>query len=93
MQGDLEKSIRAYELGLTVIENCLIDMKATNSHELGFMYAISLDWKAAYRQFASLAGDSVWLKPFHYFMATGKCKQKIITINIFKKPVKNFVRV
>lgn len=41
-------------------------------HELGFMYAIQADWMAASRTFATVAGDNLWMRPYHYFMATGK---------------------
>jgi len=36
------------------------------------MYAIKLDWMAAYKKFASVA--EVWMRQYHYFMATGKNK-------------------
>lgn len=71
-QGDLEGSILAYEIGLTIHECCFINMKAMFLHELGFMYAIHLDWMVSCRKFAYVAGDNIWLRPYHYFMATGK---------------------
>lgn len=47
-------------------------MKTLCLHELGFMYALKLDWMAAYKKFASVA--EVWMRQYHYFMATGKNK-------------------
>ncbi|XP_060839188.1 tetratricopeptide repeat protein 39C-like isoform X2 [Rhopalosiphum padi] len=70
LKGDLERSIRAYEIGSTVlVDNSFVSMKTMCLHELGFMYAIKLDWIAAYKKFASVA--EVWMKQYHYFMATG----------------------
>ncbi|CAH1708028.1 unnamed protein product [Aphis gossypii] len=69
LKGDLEQSIRAYEIGSTVlVDNSFVSMKTMCLHELGFMYAIKLDWIAAYKKFASVA--EVWMKQYHYFMAT-----------------------
>lgn len=70
-QGDIEGSIRAYETGSTIVEYCFVNMKAMYLHELAFMYTIRLDWMAACRKFASAAKDNVWMRPYHYFMATG----------------------
>lgn len=82
----MEQSIRAYEFGSTMVEYCFVNMNAMYSHELGFMYAIRLDWTAACRKFAILAGDNVWMKPYHYFMAAGKRIKK-------KKKKKSQLRV
>ncbi|XP_022173873.1 tetratricopeptide repeat protein 39C-like isoform X2 [Myzus persicae] len=69
LKGDLERSIRAYEIGSTVlVDNSFVSMKTMCLHELGFMYAIKLDWMAAYKKFASVA--EVWMRQYHYFMAT-----------------------
>ncbi|XP_001950347.2 tetratricopeptide repeat protein 39C-like isoform X1 [Acyrthosiphon pisum] len=69
LKGDLERSIRAYEIGSTVVvDNSFVSMKTMCLHELGFMYAIRLDWMAAYKKFASVA--EVWMRQYHYFMAT-----------------------
>ncbi|XP_025412758.1 tetratricopeptide repeat protein 39C-like isoform X2 [Sipha flava] len=69
LKGDLDGSIQAYEAGSTIVDCCLVNMRAMYLHELGFMYAVRLDWTTACRKFARVAADNTWMRPYHYFMA------------------------
>lgn len=86
LQGDIEGSIRAFEDGSTNVEYYFVDMDIMCLHELGFMYALKMDWMAACRTFSNLAEDNSWIRPYHYFMATGNTD--IVKQSLNRKPSK-----